>query len=81
MVLDCISTRIRFKVSSDNWINQPVKEVCLMMVWIRCPNGPREQANNTVALDEKKRAKLINQIREEKTWSGSQQLDAYDGKA
>ncbi|KZV20385.1 hypothetical protein F511_41549 [Dorcoceras hygrometricum] len=42
------STRITFKVSSKNWLNQPMfKSVCLLMVWIRCLNGPREQASNT----------------------------------
>ncbi|KZV34549.1 hypothetical protein F511_20473 [Dorcoceras hygrometricum] len=50
------------------------------MDWMRCLNGPREQASNTVALDEKNRAKLVNEIREEKPDQGSQQLGAYDGK-
>ncbi|KZV32238.1 protein BREAST CANCER SUSCEPTIBILITY 1 [Dorcoceras hygrometricum] len=29
------------------------------MVWTRCLNGTREQASNTVALDENNRAKLV----------------------
>ncbi|KZV33381.1 hypothetical protein F511_40075 [Dorcoceras hygrometricum] len=58
------------------------------MVWMRCLNGPREQASNIMALDEKNRAKLIKdkpsrpeggQLREEKTGSRDLvKLDAYD---
>ncbi|KZV37811.1 hypothetical protein F511_30554 [Dorcoceras hygrometricum] len=58
------------------------------MVWMRCQNGPREQASNTVALDEKNRAKLVkdeparteeDQLGEEKTGSRDLvKLDAYE---
>ncbi|KZT76871.1 hypothetical protein F511_24042 [Dorcoceras hygrometricum] len=62
--------------------------MCLLMVWMRCLNGPREQASNTVALDEKNRAKLVKdkparleegQLGEEKRGSGDLvKLDAYE---
>ncbi|KZV47796.1 pentatricopeptide repeat-containing protein chloroplastic-like [Dorcoceras hygrometricum] len=58
------------------------------MVWMRCMNGTREQASNTVALDEKNRVKLVkdkpaqteeDQLEEEKTGSGDLvKLDAYE---
>ncbi|KZV47491.1 RNA polymerase beta'' chain [Dorcoceras hygrometricum] len=51
-----------------------------MMVWMRCLNGPREQASITVALDEKNRDKLVKDkpARPEEGQLGEEKIESRD---
>ncbi|KZV25930.1 hypothetical protein F511_29253 [Dorcoceras hygrometricum] len=80
MHIQAYSTRIRFKISSKELAQSTSeRKVCLLMVWMRCLYGPRGQSSNTLALDNKNRAKLVKdkpvrpregRLGEEKTGSG-----------
>ncbi|KZV49141.1 hypothetical protein F511_43086 [Dorcoceras hygrometricum] len=58
---------IRFKVFSENGLNLPVKKGVLAYGLDEVSEWTKRKSKHIVALDEKKRAELENQIREEKT--------------